>query len=520
MVVDKQVEVLAFLGDASQHSAAATVERIDTHASFVFLAGDRAYKLKRAVRYDYLDYSTVERRREACEAEVGLNRRTAPDLYLGTTPVTRRADGTPQFGGEGKPLDWLVVMRRFPQDQLLDRIAAAGTLASEVMIELADIVADFHRQADPRRESGGAAGIRRVIEGNAMALIASGDALDQVAVTGLNHNLGALVANLAQTLDARRARGMVRQCHGDLHLRNIVMLNGRPTLFDAVEFSEDFACIDVMYDFAFLVMDLLGRDLGAHANALLNRYLFRTCDFEGLRLLPLFLACRATIRAKTSLAAAALDQNLTRVAQLRGRATRYLTLATRVSECQPPRLVAIGGFSGSGKSTLAMRLAPAIGTLPGAVVLRSDVVRKQVFGRGATQPLPPWAYEPARRHTVYTEMRRETARAIQAGYSVVLDAVFADDEERRATEDLAARAGVSFIGLWLDADVQTLEQRLLRRHGDASDATVDVLHRQLQQPTRPVTWRRIDANQPEETMARGAQRVLGLTEGDRTPAKL
>jgi aminoglycoside phosphotransferase family enzyme len=212
-------------------------------------------------------------------------------------------------------------MRRFDQEHLFDRMAEMRALTRETIERLADIVAAFHDRAGPRRDHGGPAAIRDVIEGNAAALAAAGDVLDQSVATPLAHTLRSLLARHEGTLESRRARGMVRECHGDLHLRNIVLLDGTPTIFDRIEFNDSFSCIDVMYDFAFLVMDLLARGLFRHANALFNRYLLRTGDFEGLRLLPLLLACRAAIGAKTSLAAADLAADREAIAALRRRAT-------------------------------------------------------------------------------------------------------------------------------------------------------------------------------------------------------
>jgi aminoglycoside phosphotransferase family enzyme/predicted kinase len=503
MLVEDQSEVLAFLNVPEHFPGAPPVTRIDTHTSAVFLAGAHAYKLKRAVRYDYLDYSTIERRRIACEAEWCLNRRTAPGLYLSVMPITRADDGL-SLGGTGLPVDWLVVMRRFEQEQLFDRLAQARALTRETVVRLADTVAAFHASAAPRRDVAGAQAIRDVIDGNTSALHAAGAALDQQIVTQLDQRLHVLVARNEQILDGRRERGMVRECHGDLHLRNVVMLDGTPTLFDGIEFNTAFSCIDVMYDFAFLVMDLLARGLASDANALFNRYLSRTSDFEGLRLLPLFLACRAAVRAKTSLAAADLSSDPAAIGELRRRAADYLRLAEHVSRLMPVRLIAIGGFSGSGKSTLAARLAPSLGAAPGAVVLRTDVVRKLMFAQGGAQ-----TYRSEARHSVYTEIRREAVRALDAGFVVIVDAVFGDAVERRAIEALAAAQGVTFAGLWLEANVDTLERRIRDRQDDASDATVDVLFRQMRESGLVMSWRRIDASDDAELTAREALSALG-----------
>jgi aminoglycoside phosphotransferase family enzyme/predicted kinase len=508
MVVDDQAAVIAFLASPDSYPGAPAVERLDTHTASVFLAGDRAYKLKRAVRYDYLDYSTLELRRAACEAEVRLNRRTAPQLYLGVIPVTREADGRVTFDGRGDVLDWVVVMERFPQDQMLDRLAEARQLTVDTVLRLAEHIAEFHQNAERRFDYGGAEAIARVIDGNREALEAAGDVLDPALVRDVDRRTGDLLAAHRRLLDDRRASGMVRQCHGDLHLRNIVLLDGQPTLFDAIEFNDDFAVIDVMYDLSFLLMDLLARDLDRHASAVFNRYLLRTADYEGVALLPLFLSCRAVIRCKTSLSAASLTQDATRASELNDRARRYLALAARLLEPALPKLIAIGGVSGTGKSTLALRLAPTLQPSPGAVLLRSDEIRRELFGVPPGQRAPEHVYTRANRKLVYDRMMQCAATVLGAGYPVILDAVFAEDEERRAARALA-REGVPFIGLWLDADPAVLERRLVERRGDVSDADVAVMRRQIAEITPPADWSRLDASGTIEEIEAAARAALG-----------
>ncbi len=261
MVTEDQSNVIAFLESASAQ-ADAHAERIDTHTAVVFLAGTRAWKLKRAVRFDYLDASTAERRRTLCEGEVRLNQRTAPSIYCGVRAITREPDGTLALAGAGRPIDWVVEMKRFDQGALLDRLAEAGRLDLTLMAPLGEVIALFHLAAAPHFEHGGAVGIRQVIDGNAEGFADYGrGALDDTSCRRLTAALHAEVEQQQTLLESRRAAGFVRQCHGDLHLRNIVLLEGTPTLFDSIEFNDEIACIDVLYDFAFLAMDLLHRGL-------------------------------------------------------------------------------------------------------------------------------------------------------------------------------------------------------------------------------------------------------------------
>ena len=504
MITEDQTPVIDFLAAPSTHGGA-TVERIDTHASIVFLAGARAYKLKRAVRFDYLDFSTPERRRTLCEAEVRLNQRTAPALYRGVVAVTRQDDGSFALGGHGRPVDWLVEMHRFPQEALFDRLASAGALGVELMSPLAEAIADFHKSADHRSDHGGKAGMSWVVEGNAAGFAEFGrSCLAPSAASRVTDESRRELDRRAELLERRRQSGFVRQCHGDLHLRNIVLLDGRPTLFDGVEFNDEIACTDVLYDLAFLLMDLWRRKLPQHANTVWNRYLAETADLDGVSLLPLFLSCRAAVRAKTSATAAQLQQDLQSRTELEEMARDYLAMAEQFLHPPHPCLVAVGGLSGSGKSTLALGLAPSIGAVPGAVVLRSDETRKRLCGVPLLQRLGPEAYSAQMSDRVYSTVAEQAALVLRAGHSVVVDAVHARAADRRAIEQVAGAASVPFMGLWLDAPESLLIDRTARRRNDASDADADVVRLQRAQDIGDIRWSRLDASGPAASVLSAA----------------
>jgi aminoglycoside phosphotransferase family enzyme/predicted kinase len=511
MVTDDQGETLAALGTPSIYGHDGAVERIDTHSATVFLVGDRAYKLKRAVRFDYLDFSNQQLRRAACEAELALNRRTAPDLYLRVVPVTREADGTLALAGGGQPVDWLVEMRRFDQDALLDRRAARHRLDVALMPQLADAVADLHVSAERVPTHGGRAGMQWVVDGNAEGFAEHGrGVLDQDECARLTRMASDAIDAHARLLDDRRDGGFVRRCHGDLHLRNIFLADGRPTLFDAIEFNDEISCIDVLYDLAFLLMDLVRRDLRGHANLLLGHYLPRTDDLDGLALLPLFLSCRAAVRAKTSVTARTMEADEARRSQLAATSRDYLALADAFLQPAAPRLLAIGGFAGSGKSGLAARLAPGLGAAPGALVLRSDAIRKAIMGVGPETRLAASGYTPEVTSQVYATIVERAGRALRAGHSVIADAVFADPAHRRAVAEAAPSAGASFTGLWLDAPSALLAERIAHRTGDVSDATVEVLERQLARGAGDIEWARVDASGTEPEVQRRAEELLSM----------
>lgn len=508
---ESQADIVAFLSDPGAYAGAAgRVEKITTHASRIFLAGERAYKLKRAVKYSYLDYSTADLRRRACEAELALNRRTAPELYLAVLPILRRPDGTLAFEGEGEAVDWVVAMRRFPQEALFSHLAETGRLTLPLAMQAADRIAAFHAAAEPMRGQGGVAGIRAVIAINDENLRRSPPGGLQTAdIDRLRDATLAALARHATLLDRRRDAGKVKRCHGDLHLANICLLDGLPTLFDCIEFSDLIACIDVLYDLAFLLMDMRHRGLAAEAAQVFNRYLDRSEESDGLPALPLFLSLRAAVRAHVTATAAKADA-ATRQQQLTA-ARAYFDMAEELLRPLPPRLVAIGGLSGTGKSSIAAALAGDLGVAPGARVLRSDVLRKRLFGQAPESRLPADAYAPEVNARVYVALENAARDALAAGYCVIIDAVAARPEERQAFAALAAAAGVAFTGLWLEAAPEVLMARLLARKGDASDADAAVLRQQLAYDLGPLDWTRIDAAGNPAAVAARARLALGTS---------
>lgn len=491
---DAQSHVIAFLTDPATHGGEA-VKKIDTHASIVFLAGDFAYKLKRAVRYSYLDYSTVEARRRACEAEVALNRRTAPEIYLRASPICRNAQGFMQFDGDGTVLDWVVWMRHFDDDLLFDRLAQRQALTLNHMLELAGEIADFHRAAEVDRQAGGAEAVANVIRGNLANLSIHAPAIfDSALIEQLKQYSERALAQIGDLLDRRRDEGHVRLCHGDLHLRNVCLIGGRPVLFDCIEFSRELACIDVLYDLAFLLMDLEERQLRPLANAAFNRYLDLTDESAGTPAIPLFLSMRAAVRAHVTAAAADLKSDPLARDRSADEARQYLQLALSLIQSVHPVLIAIGGLSGTGKTTLAYSLAPQLGASPGARVLRTDVLRKRLAGQQLTARLPADAYGEAMTQRVYDALFTEAAAILASGHGAMVDAVFARESERNAIGEIAAQHNVPFIGLWLEAPLPVMEQRIGRRRDDASDATVEVVRRQQAYDIGRMTWRRIGAS--------------------------
>jgi uncharacterized protein len=492
-----QAAVIAFLSSPQAYPGGVErVARIDTHAAIVFLAGDRAYKLKRSVKLPYLDFSTVEKRRAVIERELEINSRVSPELYLSVLPVTA-APGSDsyQLGGSGEAADWVLVMRRFEEDALLNARAANGLLDRELALDLASTVEHLHRQATPVKNAG-FFGILETIVADLETALCGSDALAQGLslkpyIERLRHELAAQ----RPLIEERERENFVRRCHGDLHIRNIVMWEGKPRLFDAIEFDDRLATIDVLYDLAFLLMDLWHRGLKGEANAVLNHYLqgAAIAELQGLALLPLFLSLRSAIRAMTGLHALAFRHDSEREASL-SEIESYGAFAANLLEAGQPRLVAIGGLSGTGKSSAAREIAPLIGRTLGALHLRTDVERKIMRGISLANRLPADSYTAENRDEVYRRVFKRAEVALDCGQSVVVDAVFPENSKRSQLRDLAQRTNAAFEGFWLEADATQIRERAAARSAEASDAGAAVVEKQLETVLPPPDWIKIDAS--------------------------
>lgn len=508
-VVADQERVFRLLGSSETYGSAKSVIRIDTHGAIVFLVGEDAYKVKRAVRFPFMDFSSLEKRRRACEAEVAINRAYAPEIYLGILPVVYR-DGALQLGGDGAVVEWTVHMRRFDEEKTLDKVVERDGLAPDLIGRLAVRVADAHAQAAGRSDIRFVDALRRIIHDNKTGLVEMSDIFDAARVDVFTAASLAALDRVAEILEVRAATGYVRRCHGDLHLRNIVLIDGMPTLFDAIEFDEALATVDILYDLAFLLMDIGERQLPFEANLLLNRYLVEGNDrrqMEGLAALPVFIAVRAAIRAKV-IAAGLHHLNAREKRAATTAARRYFDYAARALEPSRPMLVAIGGLSGTGKSTLAARLAPHVGMVPGAVHLRSDVVRKHLHGVPELARLPAEAYDSASTNAVHESLCEQAEMVLRAGQSVVVDATYLHENEREGIRQVAEKCRVPFRGLWLEAPLDVVVDRINRRREDASDADAAVAKAQVHVTMGPVNWRRIDASGELDAVIHEARAAL------------
>ena len=451
-------------------------EVIETHISWVLLTGPYAYKLKKPVDFGFLDFSSREAREHFCREELRLNQRTAPDLYLEVLPVTGSLDA-PQLGGTGPVLDHLLKMRQFPQSGLLNNVLARGELSSAHIDELARQIAALHAEAarvPAEHPLGSAAAVMAPVRQNfeqIRPLLA--DAADLAQLQHLESWAETTFARLAPLLEQRKADGFIRECHGDIHLANVTLLDGRVKLFDCIEFNEPFRLIDVISDAAFLAMDLEDRGLKALARRFINGYLELTGDYRGLTLLPFYKAYRAMVRAKVGLFRLGQEQDpVAREAILR-QYRNYAALAESYSAI-PARFLAIThGVSAVGKSYVAMRLVEEFG----AIRLRSDVERKRLFPTTDSAAL----YDGASTAATYAQLHALAGEVLQAGLPVVLDATYLKQAQRQAAHAVAEQAGVPFLILDCQAPQAVIAAWLAERQAegvDPSDATLEVIRAQ------------------------------------------
>jgi aminoglycoside phosphotransferase family enzyme/predicted kinase len=488
-----QEAVLTFLGNHEPKC-----KRIDTHASIVFLGKDRVFKVKRAVRLPFLDYSTLEKRKRACEEELFINRRFAPNLYRRIVPVTQR-DVDLEIDGQGLPIEWAVEMSRFDESKTFDHLARAGGVTPELAEALAATIRHTHQHAEISDGSSWLASIADIIDRNTRVFQGEAQLPRQMAdrLHALSHQR---LADCRMLMRARASQGLVRRCHGDAHLGNIVLIDGSPVLFDAIEFDPVIATTDVLYDLAFPVMDFCRFGLTTCANRLFNNYMQTTWseNAEALRLLPLFLSMRAAIRANVLFTKRRLSPDHD-VAD----AQAYFDLALACLMPARPSLIAIGGKSGTGKSVLARATAPLLSPLPGAILLRSDVVRKELFGVDPLTALPEAAYTPEVTARVYRTLLERSRSVLDQGFSAIVDAAFLKDSERDELAMAAQKMGAMFRSAFLTADLAVRLDRIRSRRRDASDATPEIATGQEDYEIGTIDWPIVDASgSPEQTLAR------------------
>ena len=474
--------IAALLDPARYPEPAAKVELIETHASWLLLAGDFVYKIKKPVVLPFLDYGTLARRQACCEAEVRLNRRYSPLLYLAVIAIVGPAEN-PEIGGTGTAIEFAVKMRRFSESGRLDRLCRRGQLRAQQISELAAAVAAFHERAAvaaPTSRFGEAAQVLQPVRENFDELPGLlGEGAPQARLARLAEWTSAESTRLRPHLAARKAAGRIRECHGDLHLANLVLIDGQITLFDCIEFSEDLRWIDVASEIAFTYVDLLDHGQPGLASWLVNEWLVCSGDYDAVRVLRFYAVYRALVRAKV----AAIRTSQTGVDP--AEAIRYLALAERLITPPPARLIITHGVAGCGKSRASRLLLlrdPAAATLR----LRSDVERKRLFGllpnAASGSATDSGIYSGKAGELTYERLRELTSTLLAAGWSVIVDAAFLERSRRDAFRALARQSGVDYFIIAPQAKPTQLRARIrgrLAKGRDASEATLTVLERQL-----------------------------------------
>jgi aminoglycoside phosphotransferase family enzyme/predicted kinase len=462
------------LNGAAYAHAVSDIKLHETHISRVLLTGEFAYKIKKRVKLEFLDTTTLAMRHFLCNEELRLNKRLAPDLYLAVVPITQDGNGV-HLGGTGAIIDYAVKMKQFDASQELPALLVRADVTAHEMTHLAERLAEFHRQAAVAPDDAGfnyVAQLRNSVLGNLAALLAHLSSLQQFPAMGKlidwTHDL---LHDLHERFRKRQSGGYIRECHGDLHAHNIVRWEGQLTPFDCLEFDPQLRWIDVMNDVAFLVMDLVGHDRKDLAYEFLSRYVEKTGDYAGIRLLPFYAVYRTLIRAMVD--AVCGEQKPVERLELNGRLHGRISTALTFMHPKRPSLIIMHGPSGSGKSWLSERLVPLVV----AVRLRSDLERKRL-------PDPePDLYTPARNRQTYARLLECAESCLLGGVSVIVDAAFLSADDREFFRSLAERCGASFIILSCIADKAEMGRRIARRaqeNADPSEATIAVFENQLQ----------------------------------------
>ncbi len=460
------------------HPVQQPIELIQTHVSNVFLTGEYAYKLKKSVNFGFLDFSTLAKRQHFLEEEIRLNQPLAESIYLEVVPITQEDDRL-VLGGTGEVVEYALKMRQFPQEDLLSELFESGNLQESDLEELGVIVAQFHAQTvtnDYIKSFGEIDRIRQAINENYQQTSKYiGIAQTQAQYEATQHFTDNFFVSREALFQQRRDENKIRECHGDLHLRNICKWQGKIQLFDRIEFNEPFRFVDVMYDVAFAVMDLEARGRKDLGNAFLNTYVEQTGDWEGLQVLPLYLSRQAYVRAKVTsflLDDAAIPTGEKETAQKI--AADYYKLAWAYTQPQQGKLMVMSGLSGSGKSTVAKKLARKYN----AVQIRSDAVRKHLAGIPLEQKGSQEIYTAAMSQKTYARMLELAKLLLQQGFSVILDARYDLVSSRAEAINLAQSLDVPIEIIHCTAPIEVIQSRLAERNHDISDATADLLSQQ------------------------------------------
>ena len=503
MLIDDQSAVIAALSEQSAYGFKPKHKIFvkETNISNVFLTGEKAYKLKRGVKYPYVDYSTLEKRQAACRKELELCEKFAPGLCHGVEEVVSDKKGRVFLRSacsdkKAEVVDYVLVMHEFEEDMLFENMVDRGDLDRFEMMDTAEKIFNSHKNAEIITTRNPLDIIRgRIYENNAMIRCFVPDVFDEEDVDALEAEQLETLERYRDLLLKRQTDGKIRWCHGDLTLRNLAMWNGQVVPFNPIEFYDDLTQIDTMYDFAFLLVEMESKGQRRLASILFNHYMALSEDWDGVPVLPLFLSCRAAVNAYVFAQRSVEIKDKHEAMLMANRAYEQLVISKRFLEHQKPVLVACGGLSGSGKSRIARESAPFIGNPPGAVIVRDDVLRKNMMNTGLEENLNVSEYKPEIEEEVFKAVCEKCRYMLASGQSVVADALFHKPEQRRAIEALAREMQVDFKGIWVDAPLDVRIERVTQRKRNPSDVrSAEELKQQLDIDVGPVTWEKIDTS--------------------------
>lgn len=490
----------------------AAVQLIQTHISYVLLTGEFAYKIKKPLNFGFLNYSTLEVRQHFCEEELRLNQRGAAEIYLEVLPITQIA-GQYQLGGSGEAVEYAVKMQQFPQDALLTNLFEQGELTPELLLELAKTIAEFHAKTttnDYIRSFGEVSQIRQAFDENfEQTTQYIGGPQSQQQFDETKAYCDQFFATQTALFQQRVAADRIRECHGDLHLRNIAYWQKKLLLFDCIEFNEPFRFVDVMYDVAYIVMDLEARQRSDLSTLFLNAYAEQTGDWEGLQVLPIYVSRQTYVRAKvTSFLLGDPGVPEAEKQQAKETAALYYRLAWQFSQPRQGKLMIMAGLSGSGKSSTARQIAAR----SSAIQIRSDAVRKHLGGVPLNQRGGDDLYSAEMTEKTYAKLLELGLALASQGFPVILDAKYDRVARRQTVIEQAASQQIPLQIIHCDAPLETLKARLDQRQGDIADATATLVAQQVFEPftaTEQAYVTAIDTTQPVEPQLDKLQRNLG-----------
>ncbi len=503
MLIDDQSLIVEALSRPEAYDKK-SVEKVlvkETNISYTFLTGQKAYKLKKGVKYPYVDYSTIEKRHQACLKEFEICERYTQAFCYGVQEVVQDKKGriflrSACADKKAEVIDYVLEMEEFHENMLFENMVDKGDLDRFEMMDTAELIFNQQEKSEIVSDRDGVDIIKkRIIENNAMIRCFVPEIFDEEDVDEMEKaQLEALEKHQA-LLRQRGKDGKIRSCHGDLTLRNLALWHSQVISLNPVEFNDEISQIDTLYDFAFLLVEMESKGVRRLASILFNHYMALTADWNGIPVLPLFLSCRAAVNAYVFAQRSSEMKDKQDAILMANRAYEQFVIARRFLVSQEPMLLACGGLSGSGKSRIGRESAPFIGNPPGAVILRDDVLRKNLLKTSLESQMDTAQYTPELESKVFEALCEEARRVLLSGQSVVTDALFHNEAQRKAIEALAKEIGVPFQGIWVDAPLDVRAERVMSRKRNPSDVkTIEELKKQLDVDVGKISWNKVDTS--------------------------